>query len=35
MGLITEWALIHQEELREFWRQAEKLEPIGKIDPLP
>ncbi|NNE36559.1 MAG: DUF4160 domain-containing protein [Rhodothermales bacterium] len=35
MGLVAEWALIHQDELREFWHCAERLEPLGKIDPLP
>lgn len=34
MGLVTEWTLLHQEELKEAWQHAENLEPIGKIDPL-
>lgn len=34
MGLVTEWAAQHQEELREAWRRAKNLEPPGKIVPL-
>ncbi len=35
MGLVTEWALLHQAELEEMWMDAERLNPLGKIDPLP
>ena len=35
MGLVTEWSLLHQDELRDMWNRAEKLESLGKIDPLP
>lgn len=35
MGLVTEWTLLHQQELMEFWERAKSLEPIGRIDPLP
>ena len=35
MGLVVEWTLLHQDELRDFWSRVEKLEPIGKFDPLP
>ena len=35
MGLVTEWSLLHQDELREFWDRASRLESIGKIAPLP
>lgn len=35
MGLVAEWAMQHQDELREFWRRAEAHEPLGKIEPLP
>jgi hypothetical protein len=35
MGLVTEWTLIHQEELRDLWQRAENMQSIGKIDPLP
>jgi hypothetical protein len=35
LGLVAEWASMHQEELRQAWRRAKNLEPAGKIDPLP
>ena len=35
MGLVVEWASLHQEELREAWRRAQSLEPPGRIAPLP
>lgn len=35
LGLVAEWASLHQEELRQAWRKAKNLEPAGKIDPLP
>ena len=35
LGLVAEWAALHQEELRQAWQKAKKLEPAGKIDPLP
>ena len=35
LGLVAEWAALHQEELRQAWQKAKKLEPPGKIDPLP
>ena len=34
MGLVTEWAAQHQEELRDACRRAKNLEPPGKIEPL-
>ena len=34
MGLVTEWTLLHKEELKELWSKAENLEPLGKIEPL-
>jgi hypothetical protein len=34
MGLITEWATLHQKELQAVWRQARDHEPLTKIDPL-
>jgi hypothetical protein len=34
MGLVIEWATLHQEELRNVWEQARNLEPLSKIDPL-
>ena len=35
MGLVSEWASSHQQELSAAWRKAEHLEPVGRIDPLP
>ena len=34
LGLMMEWALLHQDELRELWQKARNLEPLGKIEPL-
>ena len=34
MGLVTEWALLHQDELRDRWARASALEAVEKIDPL-
>ena len=33
-GLTMEWASIHQKELKDFWAAANRMEPIGKIQPL-
>ena len=33
-GLIVEWAALHQDELREAWDRASRLESPGKIPPL-
>ena len=35
LGLVTEWASLHQEELRSDWQKAKNLEPLKKIEPLP
>jgi len=35
LGLVVEWASLHQEELLQNWNSAQLLKPIGKIDPLP
>ncbi len=35
MGLVMEWAALHQAELEDNWTRAENLEPLAKIDPLP
>lgn len=35
IGLVSEWASLHQQELVSAWRRAENLEPVGQIDPLP
>lgn len=34
MGLVSEWASLHQRDLLEAWHQAENLEAPGKIAPL-
>jgi hypothetical protein len=34
LGLVIEWATSHQDELTDLWERAQKLEPLGKIDPL-
>ena len=35
MGMIAEWASLHQEELLADWERARSLEPLEKIAPLP
>jgi hypothetical protein len=34
MGLVTEWATEHQEELRRIWQQARSYEPLDRVNPL-
>ena len=34
LGLVMEWAALHQKELKEEWEKARELEPLGKIAPL-
>ena len=34
LGLVVEWATLHQQELREAFSRAANLEPPGKIAPL-
>jgi hypothetical protein len=34
MGLVVEWASLHQDELKDLWHKAEDLQPLGKIVPL-
>ena len=34
MGLVIEWASLHQGELRHVWEQAMAHETLGKIEPL-
>ncbi len=34
LGLIVEWAVIHQKELQKNWELMEKDLPMKKIDPL-
>ncbi len=35
VGLVMEWAALHQDELHDLWRRARNLEPLYKVDPLP
>jgi hypothetical protein len=35
LGLVTEWASLHRQELRTAWDRASRLQPPGKIEPLP
>jgi hypothetical protein len=34
LGLVIEWAALHQQELVEDWRRAQSQETLIKIDPL-
>lgn len=34
LGLVTEWAALHQSELLEAWDRARRQEPLGQIAPL-
>lgn len=34
LGLVMEWASLHQFELNELWERARRSEPLGKIEPL-
>lgn len=34
MGLVTEWALQHRDELLEHWRLARGSAPLNRIAPL-
>lgn len=34
LGLVMEWAVLHQIELNEMWEKARQAEPLGKIEPL-
>jgi Domain of unknown function (DUF4160) len=34
LGLVIEWAVTHQEELREDWYLAKSLQPLHLIEPL-
>jgi len=35
LGMVTEWASLHQQELLEAWERAKRLQPPGQIEPLP
>jgi len=34
LGLVIEWATLHQQELLDNWHRAEGQEPLEKIEPL-
>ena len=34
LGLVIEWASMHQEELKQEWEKARNMESLGKIPPL-
>lgn len=34
LSLVVEWAILHQQELRENWERARNQQPINKIEPL-
>ena len=33
--LVTEWARLHQDDLRAAWASASDLKPVDGIEPLP
>ena len=35
LGLVTEWAALHQDELLATWGRARRDEPLDSIAPLP
>ncbi len=35
IGLVAEWAALHQSELLSSWGRAKSMQPPLKIDPLP
>lgn len=35
LGLVTEWAVLHQSDLLDRWAMARRLEALERIDPLP
>jgi hypothetical protein len=35
LGLVIEWASLHQNELREAFDKVANMQPPGKIEPLP
>ena len=34
LGLVMEWASIHQDELLAEWQKASSFQPLDKIEPL-
>ena len=35
MGLVAEWATLHQQDLLGLWEKARRLERLNRLDPLP
>lgn len=35
MGLVAEWATLHQQELQGLWEKALKHQPLNRLEPLP
>ena len=35
LGLVAEWAAVHQQDLLDDWHRAEGRAPLEKIEPLP
>jgi hypothetical protein len=35
MGLVAEWATIHQRELQALWEKARNSQPLDRLAPLP
>ena len=35
LGLVAEWASLHQQDLSGLWDKARPAEPLGRLDPLP
>ena len=35
MGLVAEWATLHQQELSTLWVRASRLEQLHRLEPLP
>lgn len=35
LGMVSEWASLHQQELLAAWERAKQLQPPGQIEPLP
>ena len=34
-GLVAEWLDVRRQDVLAAWARAERLEPIGKVEPLP
>jgi hypothetical protein len=34
LGLVIEWATLHQQQLLDSWRMAQSQQPLAKIEPL-